>query len=62
MKHYTKEELELSRSGQMNLLGRINCAAHLKKCDKCQKLLEELAEDDILIDHLRESIMEYQKQ
>ncbi|MGI6355779.1 MAG: hypothetical protein ACOX6W_11900 [Lentisphaeria bacterium] len=27
MKHYTKEELELYRHGQMSVLGKINCAS-----------------------------------
>lgn len=32
MKHYTKEELELYRHGQMSVLGRIACSSHLKEC------------------------------
>ena len=42
MKHYTKEDLELYRHHQLSILGRIACAAHLKECPACTKLLGEL--------------------
>lgn len=61
MKHYTREELELYRNGQMSVLGRISCSSHLKECDECSKLLEELQEDDRLIANLRSSVQLYQE-
>lgn len=56
MKHYTKEALELYRNGKMSLLGRINCAAHLKNCPECMAILKELEEEDILLADLRNSV------
>jgi len=61
MKHYTKEELDLYRNGEMSVLGRIACTNHLHNCRDCTKLLEELKEDDSLIDNLRSSILLYQQ-
>jgi len=54
--HYTKEDLELYRNGQMSVLGRIACSAHLKSCQECQKKLEELKADDSFLEELRDSI------
>jgi len=56
MKHYTKEELELYRHGQMSVLGRINCASHLQECEACQKLQKELESEDEFVKELRSSI------
>ena len=56
MSHYTKEELELYRHHSMSVLGRISCAAHLRDCAECQRLLEELKKDDEFISELRGSI------
>ena len=56
MKHYTKEELELYRHGQMSVLGRINCSSHLHECEECQKLLKELEAEDDFVKELRSSI------
>ena len=55
-KHYTMEKLELYRHGEMSILGRVQCAAHLKECAECRKRLAELREDDLLIGELRESL------
>ena len=59
MKHYTKEELDLYRNGKLSILSRISCAAHLKYCRECARLLKELEEDDQLLEHLRSSIQIY---
>ena len=59
MKHYTKEELDLYRNGKMSILGKISCTAHLKSCQECATLLQELEEDDKLIAHLRTSVQIY---
>ena len=51
MKHYTKEELELYRHGQMSVLGRIACSSHLKECEY----------DDAFVRELRDSIKTYKE-
>ena len=56
MKHYDKAELELYRNREMSVLGRINCAAHLKKCPECAARLKELEKEDSLLVELRESV------
>ena len=61
MPHYTKEELELYRHGNMNVLGRIQCAAHLKNCPECRKLMQELHDDDAFVGELCESLRFYRE-
>ena len=61
MKHYTKEALELYRNREMSLLGRIQCAAHIRECSECAKRLLELEKDDSLIAELRNSLRVYQE-
>ena len=61
MKHYTKEQLDCYRHHQMSVLGRVKCAAHLKECDECAKLLVELEQDDSFVDELREGLKCYQE-
>ena len=61
MKHYTKEELELFRNGHMSILGRLRCSAHLKECQECSKVMEELKEDDNLISEVRGSVQLYKE-
>ena len=56
MEHYSKEELDLYRNGEMSVLGRIACTAHLAKCPECLKKLRELEEDDRFIARLRSSV------
>ena len=58
-KHYTKNELELYRHGEMSLLGRVQCAAHLRECPDCRTLLDELESDDEFVRELRESLKAY---
>jgi predicted anti-sigma-YlaC factor YlaD len=60
MAHYTKEQLESYRNGNTSVLGRIICGIHLKNCEECSKLLDELAEEDKLIDELQNSIEVFQ--
>ena len=55
-KHYSKEKLDLYRHGELSILGRMQCAAHLKECELCRKRLDELREDDLLVGELRESL------
>ena len=59
MEHYTKEELDLFRHDQMSVLGRIGCAAHLRNCPECRKLLDELEEEDRFVNDLRNSVRLY---
>ena len=61
MKHYSEEELEMYRNGQMSVLNRITCASHLQDCAECKKILEELKEDDQFIAELRSSIQQYRE-
>ena len=55
-KHYTKEELELYRHNEMSILGRMQCAGHIRECAECRRRLDELREDDALVGELRESL------
>ncbi len=61
MKHYTSEKLELYRHRQMGVLGRIQCASHLKECAECRERLAELQADDQLVAELRESVRIYKE-
>ena len=61
MEHYTKEELDQYRNGGMSVLRKISCAAHLKNCPECTKLLDELNSDDQLLRDLRGSVELYQQ-
>lgn len=60
MSCYSKAELDLFRHGEMSVLSRICCKAHLKECDSCQRRLAELCEDDMLIEELRQSVKTYE--
>ncbi len=60
-RHYTPEQLELYRHGEMSVLGRIQCAAHLKECADCRKKLDDLKSDDALVNELRESVRVYKE-
>ena len=62
MRHYTEDELELFRHKEMSVLGRINCASHLKECPACAKLLAELEENDKLVQEVRNSMQSFQSQ
>ncbi len=60
MRHYTQDELDLFRHKEMSVLGRINCASHLKECKECVKLLEELEENDKLLQEVVDSVQCFQ--
>ncbi len=59
MRHYTTEDLDRYRNGDMNMLSRISCAGHLKQCEVCRNLLETLKQDDILLETVRKSIARF---
>jgi len=59
MKHYTIEELDRYRNGDMNILVRISCREHLKQCESCRILLETLKKDDLLLDAVRKNIARF---
>lgn len=59
MKHYTVEELDRYRNGDMNAIGRINCAKHLKDCPECRSRFEGLREDDKLLAMLRRNFARF---
>jgi anti-sigma factor RsiW len=61
MKHYSKEKLDRYRHQEMSALARISCAAHLKECDECAKLLLELEQDDTFVSELRDSIRSFKE-
>ena len=61
MKHYTKEELEQYRNGEMTVFGKMKCAAHLKECDSCATLLAELDDDTAFVGKLRDSLKRYEE-
>lgn len=58
---YSKEELDMFRHGEMSVLSRICCKAHLKECEACQHRLAELCEDDLLIKELQQRVSVYEK-
>lgn len=60
MKHYTKEELELYRHGQLSVFSKINCASHLQECEECRELLKELEADDDFMKELKNSLKLYE--
>ena len=59
MRHYTTEELDRYRNGDMNILIRISCAGHLKQCDSCRNLLETLKQDDQLLETVRRNLARF---
>ena len=60
-KHYTKDELEMYRHGQMSFLGRMQCTAHIRECPDCRTLLDELESDDEFVKELRDSLKAYRE-
>ena len=62
MRHYTEDELELFRHKEMSVLGRINCASHLKECPACAKLLAELEGSAALVQEVRNGMECYRSQ
>ena len=61
MKHYTIDELDRYRNGDMNMLIRISCASHLKQCDGCRNLLEALGKDDEFLEAVRKSVIRFKE-
>jgi predicted anti-sigma-YlaC factor YlaD len=59
MRHYTTEELDRYRNGDMNMLSRISCAGHLKQCSSCRNLLETLKQDDQLLETVRKNLARF---
>jgi len=55
MKHYTIDELDAYTAGEMNILAKLKCTAHLKNCQECQALLQQSAKNDQLVERLKES-------
>ena len=56
MKHYSASELELYRKGKMSVLGKLQCAAHLKGCAECRKTFEKLQDEDRFIEELKYNV------
>ena len=58
MRHYTETELEQYRSGHMNPVRRLLCTMHLWSCAECQKQLDKIDEDELLLADLKQSLSE----
>lgn len=58
MRHYTETELEQYRSGHMNPVRRLLCTMHLWCCVECQKQLDKIDEDELLLADLKQSLSE----
>jgi len=58
MKHYAIEELDRFHHGDMGILARIKCLSHIKTCQECQKVLEQLKTDDNLLQKIRNAVKE----
>ena len=56
MKHYSANELELYRKGKMSVLGKLQCAAHLKSCAECRMIFEKLKDEDRFIEELKYNV------
>lgn len=58
MHHYSENELEQFRAGDMNFFHNLLCKLHLWHCAECSKKLETLDEDELILTDLRKSMMD----
>ncbi len=56
MRHYQLPELDQYRNGKMPFLSRLPCRWHLIGCNRCRVRLNRLAEDDLLLRDIKESV------
>lgn len=61
MKHYTIEEIDRYVHGEMGVLSRIKCASHLKSCEECRNLVENVEKNDAFISKLRGVLCELEQ-
>jgi len=59
MKHYTSEELEGYRNGDMSVSEHENCTRHLTDCQECRARFDELKEDDKLLATIRRNFARF---
>lgn len=59
IKHYSREQLDSYRHGDMNVFQRFLCYIHLKFCSECSNELSAVEEDDILLEDFKHSIDEF---
>ena len=56
MKHYTIEEIDRYVHGEMGVLSKIKCASHLKSCEECRNLLNNVENNDAFINKLKNAL------
>lgn len=56
MHHYSENELEQFRAGNMNFFHRNLCRFHLWHCAECTAKLNALDEDELILTDLRKSM------
>ncbi len=59
--HYTVQVLECYLRGNLNAMRRMICSSHLEKCSKCRALLLNLQANEIFLQDLRTSILNWKK-
>lgn len=55
MKHPSREKIERYIDRNLNIISRIKCASHLKKCPDCSRVYEELKKEREFIESLKSS-------
>jgi hypothetical protein len=58
MKHYTVDDLDRFRHGDLGPLATLRCRLHLWRCGACRQHLEGLAGDDRLLAEMRRANQE----
>lgn len=56
MKHYTQEQLDQYKHGDMNIANRLVCKLHLQFCLKCRNQYNDLSQDDTFIANLKKAV------
>jgi hypothetical protein len=56
MKHYTQEQLDQYKHGDMSIIGKLTCKMHLCFCQKCSDQLRTISEDDSFMSELKNAV------
>jgi hypothetical protein len=56
MNHYSKIELDRYLHNNMNMLARLSCTKHIKQCDNCNQLLNEIKADEQMLKDIRNGV------
>ena len=59
MKHYTSEQLDQFKHGDMTLVQRFVCRIHLHICSDCRKQLNSIADDDSFVSELKNAVKQF---